>query len=106
MTKKQFTGWTNHETWSANLLIYIHWQLRLQIELVISDLFGFHENDDEITAKLAGLLESFFDDNVYDIKNGFQSDLQNKSMQEVNFHEIARHLVNDELEIRRIKESY
>jgi hypothetical protein len=96
MNDNKYNGWTNYETWNANL--WIDWHMSERIAMLTADLFGSYEDLDEITNFVAHEIKSMFIDLMPDIESGFFADVMNASFREVNFHEIARHYVEAEAE--------
>jgi hypothetical protein len=96
----KYNGWTNYETWNANLWIDNDWHLNERIAMITADLFGSYEDLDEITNFVAHEIKSMFIDMMPDVENGFFADVMNASFREVNFHEIARHYVEAEAQER------
>lgn len=99
-----YNGWTNYETWNANLWIDNDWRLSEQIAIGTGDYFGSYEDLDKITSLVARDIKEIFIDMMPDIENGFFADVMNTSFREVNFHEIARHYVEAEAEQRKLEE--
>jgi hypothetical protein len=96
MTDTKYNGWTNYETWNANLWIDNDWRMNEQIAMITGDLFGSYEDLDKITNLVANNIKRMFIEMMPEIENGFFSDVMNASFREVNFHEIARHYVESE----------
>lgn len=49
----KYNGWTNYETWNANLWIDNDWRLSEHIALITADCFGSYEDLDTITGLVA-----------------------------------------------------
>jgi hypothetical protein len=98
MNDIKFNGWTNYETWNANLWIDNDWKLNEQIAMITADYFGSYEDLDVITRLVANRIKAMFIDMMPDMENGFFNDVMNASFREVNFREIARHYVEAESE--------
>jgi hypothetical protein len=98
MSNTKYNGWSNYETWNANLWIDNDWRMNETIALTTADFFGSYEDLDKITNLVAQEIKSMFIDMMPDVENGFFSDVMNASFKEVNFWEIARHYVEAEYE--------
>ena len=94
----KYNGWSNYETWNANLWIDNDWGLSERIALITCDFFSSFEDLDKITGLVAERINDLFLDFMPDIEPGFFSDVMNASFREVNFWEIARHYVEAEAE--------
>jgi hypothetical protein len=92
MNDKGYNGWTNYETWLANLWIDNDWRMSESFAMQAGDLLGSYE-EDEAAERLSGRIEEFFDELRPDIHHGFFADVINASMREVNWREIAWHYV-------------
>jgi len=92
-----YNGWTNYETWNANLWIDNDWQLSERIALITADLFSSYEDTNDITHKLSESIKAHFIDDMPELGASFYSDMINASLSEVNFYEIASHYVENEL---------
>lgn len=94
----KYNGWSNYETWNANLWIDNDWGLSENIALHTADLFGIYEDADDITSMVADYIKDIFLDLAPDVE-GFYCDIINSALKSVNWHEIAEHYVNDELSV-------
>lgn len=92
----KYNGWSNYETWNANLWIDNDYGLSENIALHTADLFGSYEDADQITSMLANYIKDIFIDFAPDVE-GFYSDIINSAIKTVNWHEIAKHYVDSEL---------
>ena len=99
MTKQEYNGWTNYETWNVDLWLsndcgdVQFWEERAD------DIAQTADDIDDLKDKLADELETQFDDLAATLPiTGFFADVVNASLREVNWHEIARHMVEDRLE--------
>ena len=99
MTKLEYNGWYNYETWNAALWLsndhgdVTHWEERAD------DLAQTADDIDDLTDKLAAEIEAQFDEAASELPlTGFFADVMNASLREVNWREIAGHMVADRLE--------
>jgi hypothetical protein len=94
MERKEYNGWTNYETWVVKLWIdneegsYHYWQE--EVETVCRR----NVHRDTATNTLRGLLEDYHRENMPEV-TGTYADLLGASLSEVNWYEIAEHLVDD-----------
>ena len=96
MEKKTYNGWTNWETWNANLWIDNDWQMSESYACQALDLLGSYEPDDAVD-ELAEIIESDFNEFMPEV-SGFFADMLNGAMREVNWHEIAKHYIDGAVE--------
>jgi hypothetical protein len=92
----KYNGWTNWETWNANLWIENDWRLAESYHWMAGDLLGSYEQD-EATVRLAKIIENHFRDICPEVE-GFFSDMIDGAMREVNWREIAGHFVAEMIE--------
>lgn len=93
-----YNGWSNYETWNANLWIDNDWGLSENIALHTAGLFGSYEDADKITSMVADYIKDIFLELAPDVE-GFYSDIINSAIKTVNWHEIAKHYVDSELSV-------
>ena len=89
-----YNGWTNWETWNANLWIENDWRMSESFSLQAGDLLGSYEKDQAIVL-LSERINDYFLDMMPDVEPGFYSDAMSTSFREINFREIASHYVED-----------
>ena len=88
-----YNGWTNYETWLANL-----WLDGLTFEDYIQDLSDDFETKDAVLDWCSDYLEQLVDDLIDEdarSRTGFVNDLLNSAFQEIDFRDIAEHYVDD-----------
>jgi len=104
---KRYNGWTNYETWLVNLWIdnergsYEYW--REESQSVWNDAepgeYEWQTRERQATYELSKRLKAELDENMpEDIQKalgGFYSDLLNAALSEVNWSEIAEHMIAD-----------
>lgn len=100
MTKQEYNGWTNYETWAVALWLdneqgsYDYWRERAR------EVFGEYESGDQDNDKqcaysvLADELQEQHQEALPEVQ-GFAADLLNAAMSEVNWYEIASHYVDE-----------
>lgn len=100
-----YNGWTNYETWNAKLWMdndegsYRYWQ---EIAQECWDDAGAGLNADpsftqqELAAfNLSDRLKSEFEESMPELGASFWADILGAALSEVNWHEIAEHLIED-----------
>ena len=103
MTKKEYNGWTNYETWVVNLWIgneqgssnYWHVQAIAELERAKSDK-TFAKDEIAKIAKLA-LADALTEHHALALPEvkGFAADLLGAAMSKVNWEEIAGSLIDN-----------
>lgn len=93
-----YNGWSNYETWNANLWIDNDLYLSENIAIYTADLFGSYDDIDEPVSLVADYIKDIFLELAPDVE-GFYSDIINSAIKTVNWHEIAKHYVDSELSV-------
>jgi len=92
MNDKTYNGWTNYETWRVNLEIFDGF-----------DPFDhFSDNQEDMQDNLAEYLKEYAQDLIYEAGGGdgnLAVDYALAFLQEVNWHEIAKHMIADYAEV-------
>jgi len=96
MTDKTYNGWTNYETWRVNLEIFDGF-----------DPFDhFSDNQEDMQDNLAEYLKDYVDEIIfancrYDERgqSSLMEDYARAFLQAVNWHEIAKHMIEDYAEV-------
>jgi len=92
MTKKEYNGWTNYETWAVKL-----W---LDNEQSSSEFWNerakeqFERDAKNAKYDLANILKEHHEEALPEL-TGFAADLLNAAMSEVNWDEIAGSIIDD-----------
>jgi len=98
MSDNGYNGWTNYETWNYKLWLDNdgsdeYWTERAQ------DLWNSSDEDDEDRSyEACKELEKELEDSAYEAMpeiEGFYGDVLNASIREVNWREIAEHIMAD-----------
>jgi hypothetical protein len=94
---KKYNGWTNFETWKVNLEFFDG--------LSINDLFHGHsildlgKDKEERTYNLSQSLKNLIEEHIEDeSKESFTQSLALAFISNVNYYEIASHMVENEME--------
>jgi len=90
----KYNGWTNYETWNANLWIQNDWRMSESLHLQAGDLLSSYEQDDAIRI-LADRIKELFDELMPELEASFFSDVMAASLRVVNFREIAGHYIDE-----------
>lgn len=94
MQNTKYNGWTNYATWRVNLEIFDGFDPR--------EHFTLADSDDSWQENLAENLRSYADDfiiyNHENASNSLMADYARAFLSEVNWHEIAEHLIADYVE--------
>lgn len=98
MTRKEYNGWTNYETWVVKLWVdndegsNNYWAE--QADECLEQATRRHFDASEATGLLADAIKEQHETALPDVQ-GFAADLLNAAMSEVNWYEIAESLLND-----------
>ena len=101
MTKREYNGWYNYETW-----LFAVWfsadHFKEDLENIIEnherDIGSFLTDEERQILQFEDCLKSFLDEyqDSYEMPdNGFLVDLLNGAISEINFHEIAKTWFHD-----------
>jgi len=93
MTRKEYNGWTNYETWLVKLWMDNDQGTREFFQEQAEQVFKHHDEDDR-ESRLAELIQESHEESLPKLE-GFAADLMNTALSEVNWHEIAASLLDD-----------
>jgi hypothetical protein len=100
MTKKEYNGWYNYETWLINLWMdndegsYNYWREQAQAVYDTAESDNNFTREERATLDLSERIKSAYEEAQPETA-GLWADLLNAAMSEVNWHEIAEHLIAD-----------
>ena len=92
MTRKEYNGWTNYETWLVKLWMDNDEGSQEYFREMAEESFKTDGND--ATISLADAVKEAHDEMLPDAQ-GFVADLLNAAMSEVDWREIAESLLSD-----------
>jgi hypothetical protein len=99
MNKQEYNGWTNYETWVVSLWMdndrgsHDYWLEAARTVLEnTTEATEYYTVEERARFYLSDILKQTHEDELPEIK-GFAADLLNAAMSEVNWYEIAEHLV-------------
>jgi hypothetical protein len=101
MTRKEYNGWFNYETWLVKLWIdneqgsCEYWDETAQEVYNEASAERSFSRDERATLDLADRLKSEFDEATPELGATMWADLINAAMSEVNWYEIAEHYIAD-----------
>lgn len=107
MTKKEYNGWFNYETWNAALWIdndegsQSYWREQTQECYDAAEASDLYTKDERATLDLRGRLADHFEAQSQEIltqanaQASFWADMLGAALSEVNWHEIAEHFIAD-----------
>ena len=88
MSDNKCNGWTNYATWRVNLELFNDWDFTEEVL----------ESDDESWRPTVDYLEDLVENCVFDNlaeRNGLAVDYARAFVDQVNFHEILEHVLED-----------
>jgi hypothetical protein len=94
MTRKEYNGWTNYETWVVALWMDNEQGSQSYWEEVATEYMDADNAEDNDTNGLAERLKSEHEEALPEVQ-GFAADLLGAAMSEVDWYEIAEHLLAD-----------
>ena len=105
MTDTKYNGWTNYETWLANLWLGEDSYATEEISNVCLGLMGSWDDKSDVDWRLGDQIKCIMQDWVDTADfthNGFITDLISAAFQQINFREIAGHYYD---ELKELEES-
>ena len=96
MDTQKYNGWTNYATWMVNL----HFDSLDFSDEVESGQFDDMDADDircHVASSIQELVKSYLEE-VVDTNNCFVADVINSTINDVDWHDIAEHYVDDIVE--------
>ncbi len=107
MIEKKYNGWSNYETWLVKLWIdndegsQSYWIEQAQETYENADADGLFSKTERAALNLMDSLKEQHEQVIEEAgvpQSGFIADLMNAAMSEVNWHEIAASLIEDNAE--------
>jgi hypothetical protein len=106
MTKNEYNGWHNYETWLCKLWMdnsegdQAYWSERAQEIYDQAEPDSNFTKDEQAALDLSEALKEQFEEQQTELTGvtGFWADLLSAAMSEINWHEIAEHLIEDDVE--------
>ena len=92
MQEKQCNGWTNYETWNYNLWLDNDEKSYFKILSLAKSVIETEREKDQVF-KMSELLKMECLNNEPNLEASFYSDVLSASIMEVNFYEIAEHII-------------
>ena len=94
MNRKEYNGWTNYETWCIALWMDNEEGSANYWSEECENVCKREDDTDDRIRELSDLLKDQHEEALPELK-GFAADMLNAAMSEVDWYEIARHLVDD-----------
>ncbi len=100
MTHKEYNGWHNYETWLVKLWMDndegsdSYWREQAEEVWKAAEADPTFTREERATLDLADVLKEYHDEAQPELQ-GFWADLLNAAMSEVNWYEIAEHMIAD-----------
>jgi len=94
----KYNGWTNYETWLANLWLGEDSYATEEISNVCLGLMGSWEEKSDVDHRLGDTIKDILQgyiDTAQDAQCGFVTDLISAAFQQINFREIAGHYYDE-----------
>jgi hypothetical protein len=99
MTDTTYNGWTNYETWLANLWLDNDGYAVEEISNVCLGMMGSWEDKSDVDWRLGDhikdIMQEWVNLNQEHGQNGFVTDLISAAFQQINFREIAGHFYDE-----------
>ena len=98
MQEKQYNGWTNYETWNYNLWLDNDEKSYFKIQSLAKSVIETEQEKDQVF-KMSELLKMECMNNEPNLEASCYSDMLNASIREINFYEIAEHIIVNHREV-------
>lgn len=101
MQTATYNGWTNYETWCVNLWIdneegsYRYWREVAQETWDAAEADDIFSREERAVYDLSERLKSEFEEGAPELGASVWSDLMSAALSEVNWREIAEHMIED-----------
>ena len=94
MTKQEYNGWTNYETWNCKLWIDNDERMQEYWEGEAKEYARMEDDKETAIGLLADMLQTHYEETSPEV-TGFYADILNAALREVNWHEIASSIIDD-----------
>ena len=95
MQHKEYNGWANYETWCVNLWMDNSEGDQEYWKDIAEDLQSDADDTDDLINRLADAIKEWHEDNDPTGNSGVYADLMGAALSEVNWRDIAEHIVED-----------
>ena len=109
MPQKEYNGWTNWETWNCKLWLdndqSVYWELQDMCKLYLEENKQDSRSAYDFGERIHDFVLDLYEDGDAEKLWGFFTDVVYQAMRDVNWTEIAQHMIDDAEEEIKLDEA-